>query len=211
MRESLSVRVREQLGTRNTRRLRAAGNVPAVLYGHKQACVNLTTTGEQVTNVLRRGARLVDLSGDVTETALIRQVQWDPFGVDVLHLDLIRVSAEESVEVTLPIVLKGSAAGVREGGVVEHIHHEAHIRCPVLALPDKLELNITNLGLNKHLTYADIPLPAGAVMLSHLEEQVVHCVVPKAEAEEGAAPAESAEPEVIGRKKEEEGEGEAEE
>jgi large subunit ribosomal protein L25 len=181
------------------------------LYGHEQANLHLTVAGDQVAHVLRRGGRLVDLTGDASDTALIRQVQWDPFGVDVLHLDLLRVSAEQSVEVTLPVVLRGTAAGVKEGGVVEHIRHEAHIRCPVLALPDKLELNISSLQLDKHLTFADIPLPAGAEMLSDPEEQVVHSVLPLAVEEEAAAPAEPGEPEVIGRKKEEEGEEEAEE
>jgi len=210
MKETLSVRVRELLGTRNTRRLRATGQIPAVLYGHNQVTMSLSIPKEQVAIVLRRGGRLVDLAGDVSETALIRQVQWDPFGVDVLHLDLFRVSAEESVEVTLPIELRGTAPGTKEGGVVEHVRHEANIRCPVLVLPDKLELSIANLHLNKHLTFADIPLPAGAEMLSDPEQQVVHCVEPVDELEEGVA-GESAEPEVIGRKKDEEGEGEAEE
>lgn len=211
MRDTLQVRVREQLGKRNTRRLRATGQIPAVLYGHGQASVSLTTGADQVAGVLRHGGRIVDLAGDVTETALIREVQWDPFGVDVLHIDLFRVSAEESVEVTLPIELRGAAAGSKEGGLVEHIRHEATIRCPVLVLPERLVLNITNLGLNKHLTFADVPLPEGAVMLSDLEEQVVHCVVPKDEVEGTGTPGEAAEPEVIGRKKDEEGEGESEE
>lgn len=213
MKETLSVRIRDEkkLGTRNTRRLRATGQIPAVLYGHNQAGLNLQIAGEQVTAALRHGTRLVDLSGDVTETALIRQVQWDPFGVDILHLDLFRVSADESVEVTLPIELRGTAAGLREGGVVEFIRHEATIRCPVVALPEKLELNITNLHLGKHLTFADIPLPNGAEMLSDAAQQVVHCVTPKDEKEEVAGAGESAEPEVIGRKKGEEGEEEGEE
>jgi len=211
MKETLSVRVREQLGTRNTRRLRATGQIPAVLYGHNQDGVNLSIPSDQVASVLRHGGRLVDLAGDVAETALIRQVQWDPFGVDILHLDLFRVSAEESVDVVLPIELRGTAPGVKEGGVVEHVRHEAHIRCPVLALPDKLELNISNLQLNKHLTFADIPLPAGAEMLSDAEQQVVHCILPKSELEEAAGAAEPGEPEIIGRKKEDESEGEAEE
>lgn len=207
MKETLSVRVREQLGTRNTRRLRATGQIPVVLYGHGQATVSLSVSADQVSSVLRHGGRLVDLAGDVTDTALIREVQWDPFGVDVLHLDLFRVSAEESVEVTLPVELKGTAAGSREGGLVEHIRHEVEIRCPVLALPDKLVLNISNLHLGKHLTFADIPLPEGATLLSDPEEMVVHCVTPKTD-EEAAGGGESAEPEIIGRKKAEEGEAE---
>src|SRR5512137_1003140 len=131
MKESLQVKVREQLGTRQTRRLRQGGLVPAILYGHGEKNVSLSIPELQVKHAVRHGARLVDLSGDVTETALIRQVQWDAFGLQVLHLDLSRVSADETVEITLPIELKGTAPGVREGGLVEHVKHETRILCPV--------------------------------------------------------------------------------
>ena len=118
MRESLQVTVRKQLGSRQTRKLRASGQIPAILYGHKEANVSLQVPTDQVFAVVRHGGRLVDLKGDVTETALIRQVQWDAYGVEVLHLDLSRVSPDETVEVLLPIQLKGSAPGSREGGVI---------------------------------------------------------------------------------------------
>ena len=98
------------------------------------------------------------------------------------------------------------------GGVVEHIKHEVKILCPVVSLPEKLELNINSLKLNQSLTLADLPLPAGAKLLTDPEDIIVHCVTPKAELEEGAvAPVEPGEPEVIGRKKEEEGDEAAEE
>ena len=96
--------------------------------------------------------------------------------------------------------------------MVEHIKHEVKILCPVVSLPEKLELNINSLKLNQSLTLADLPLPAGAKLLTDPEDIIVHCVTPKAELEEGAvAPVEPGEPEVIGRKKEEEGDEAAEE
>ncbi|MFO0904188.1 MAG: 50S ribosomal protein L25 [Pirellulales bacterium] len=209
MKESLQVKVREQLGTRQTRRLRQDGLVPAILYGHGEKNVSLSVPAVQVKHAVRHGARLVDLSGDVTETALIREVQWDAFGIDVLHLDLARVSADETVEVTLPIELRGAAPGSREGGVVEHVKHEARILCPVVSLPERLELSINNLHLEQSLTLADLTLPAGASIVGDADEIVVHCVKPKT-AEEEAAAGGGAEPEVIGRKKADE-EGAADE
>ena len=155
----------------------------------------------QVAHAVRHGARLVDLSGDVTETALIRQVQWDAFGIEVLHLDLSRVSADETVEVTLPIELRGAAPGTREGGMVEHVKHEARILCPVVSLPERLELSINNLHLNQSLTLANLVLPNGASIVGESDEIVVHCVPPKAGAEEETAGGDGTEPEVIGRKK----------
>lgn len=209
MRESLQVTVRKQLGSRQTRKLRASGQIPAILYGHKEENVALQVPTDQVFAVVRHGGRLVDLKGDVTETALIRQVQWDAYGVEVLHLDLSRVSAGETVEITLPIELKGEAPGAKEGGVIEHVKHEARIRCPVLSIPEKLFISVNGLHKDQALTLGQVMLPEGAALLTDADEIVVHCVPPASD-EEAAGPAEPGEPEVIGRKKGEEGEGEEE-
>jgi large subunit ribosomal protein L25 len=208
MKESMQVKIREGVGTRQTRKLRQGGQVPAILYGHGEKNVNLVIPGTQVLHAVKVGAKLVDLSGDVTETALIRQVQWDAFGIEVLHLDLSRVSADETVEIVLPIELKGSAPGTREGGLVEHVKHEARILCPVVSLPERLEININNLHLDGELTLANVTLPAGASIVGDADEIVVHCVKPK-DMVEGAGPGEPGEPEVIARKKAEEGAEEA--
>lgn len=210
MRETLKVALRKELGSQRSRRLRQTGHIPAILYGHGEANVSLTVPNEQVIAAVRHGSRLVDLTGDVTETVLVRNVQWDAFGTHVLHLDFTRVSADESVDLVLPLELRGSAPGSREGGLVEHVKHELRIRCPVLRIPDKLEINVSSLHLDGELTAGQVVLPEGASLLTDADEIVVHCVRPKTE-DETAATAEPGEPEVIGRKKEEEGEGSEEE
>ena len=210
MRETLKVALRKELGSQRSRRLRQTGHIPAILYGHGEANVNLAVPNEQVIAAVRHGSRLVDLTGDVTETVLVRNVQWDAFGTHVLHLDFTRVSADESVDLVLPLELRGSAPGSREGGLVEHVKHELRIRCPVLRIPDKLEINVSSLHLDGELTAGQVVLPEGATLLTDADEIVVHCVRPKTE-DETAATAEPGEPEVIGRKKEEEGEGSEEE
>jgi large subunit ribosomal protein L25 len=207
MRDSLTVSVRTELGKLPVRRLRNRGNVPAILYGHGEANVNLAVPSEQVALAVRHGSRLVDLNGAVNETVLVRQVQWDAFGVHVLHLDFSRISADESVDIVLPIELRGTAIGTKEGGVVEHIKHELRIRCPALRIPEKLEVNVSGLHLDQSVTSGQVQLPEGALLLTDADEIVVHCIQPKVE-DELAAAAEPGEPEVIGRKKEEaEGEG----
>lgn len=91
MAEVLNVALRNELGTRAVRRLRKAGVVPAVLYGHKKECVHLSISNRDFRAILRHGGHLVDLAGDVTEKALIKGVQWDTFSTHVLHVDLTRV------------------------------------------------------------------------------------------------------------------------
>lgn len=195
-------------GTRHARRQRAAGKVPAILYGHGEANVALTIPAEQVDALLRHGGKVVTLRGAVAETALIREVQWDPFGQRVLHMDLTRVDAGELVKTTIAIELRGDAPGVREGGLLEQVLHELEIECPVSQIPDKLLVRINDLHLPGAITAGDVVLPSGARLLIDPAEIVVHCVHRVDVDEDAKVPTEGAEPEVIGRKPAEDEEGE---
>lgn len=209
MADTLNVAVREQLGTNHTRRLRKSGYVPAILYGHGEMNVNLTIAATEVNGAIRHGTKVVDIRGAVTDSALIRDVQWDAFGSTVLHLDLTRVSADEKVEVTVQVELRGESPGLREGGVVEHVTHEVEIECAVNALPDKLVVSINDLHLNQSIIASQLELPKGAVLLSDADAVIVHVIEPVEQLDEAEVPgAEGAEPEVIGGGKEEEEEEE---
>jgi large subunit ribosomal protein L25 len=210
MSETLSAKIRQERGTHAVRRMRREGFVPAVLYGHGQDTVHLALAADQVRQLIQHGSKLVDFKGDLAESALIREVQWDTFGAEVLHVDFTRVIAGELVEIKVAIVLRGEAVGSRAGGIIEHILHEVEIECPVSSLPDRLELNINTLEVGQSLHASDLPLPEGAKLLTDPERMVVHCVLPEAAPEEVPAVIEAGEPEVIGRKaedEEEEGEG----
>ena len=207
MAESLKVESRESRGKRDARRLRRTGNIPAVLYGHGEANRSLAVTADEMAAVVRHGSRVVELTGAVNEKALIRELQWDTYGAHVLHVDFTRVSEHERIEVKVKVELRGQAAGAKDGGIVEHLVHEVEIECEALSIPDKIELNISNLQKDGHLLASDLQLPAGVVLITDPETMIVHCVEARAEEEVGAA-AGVAEPEVIGRKAEEEGEAE---
>ena len=137
MRAVLSTSVRTEVGSNAVKKVRKAGRVPAILYGHGEQNVNLSLCGEELHSVLRHGGKLVDLKGDVTDTALVRGLQWNTYGTDVLHVDLARVSAEERVHVSVPVETRGTAAGAREGGIVEIVVHEVEIECPAGTIPGK--------------------------------------------------------------------------
>jgi large subunit ribosomal protein L25 len=210
MPEVLNVQIRKEVGKAATKKVRKAGRVPAVLYGHGLECVSVSVPYEELGALIRRGGKLVDVQGEVTDTALIREVQWDALGKEVVHFDLVRVSASESVEISLPIELRGTAPGSREGGVVVHIAHDIVIECPVTAIPERVGVSINALALGGSIKMAEVDLPQGAKLLSDPEQIVVQCVAPlEAPEGEGAAAGESAEPEIIGRKAEDE-EGEEE-
>jgi len=207
MSEALNVETRPSLGKRNSRRLRNAGSVPIVLYGHGEESLSLSVSAEQLSAVLRHGAHVVDLQGAVQEKAFIRDLQWDTFGTNVVHMDLTRVSADERVKVELQISLRGDAVGVKDGGHLEQFVHAVDVECLVSAMPERLELRVHELALGASLHARDIDLPPGVKLLSDAEEVIVHCALPVKEGEEAAA-AEGAEPEIIGRKAGAEDEGE---
>jgi large subunit ribosomal protein L25 len=204
MSEALEVEVRESRGKRANRRLRDAGKLPAILYGHNEPAVSLTLPGERFQQVVRHGTKLVDLSGAASGQALLQELHWDPFGKEVLHVDLLRVSADDRVHVEVAIEMRGESPGSLNGGIVELLMHSVEIEVSPAAIPDRLHIHIGNLQIGDTLTLADIAdLPAGATYLVDTDEAVVHCTAPVAEEEEEVAGAEAAtaEPEVIAKKR----------
>ncbi len=208
MAETLNVKKRDSRGKRESRRLRRGGHIPAILYGHGEANFSLAIPADEMSSVVRRGGRVVDLKGAVNEKALIRDLQWDIYGIKVLHVDFARVSEHERIEVKVSVELRGQAVGVKDGGVVEHLVHEVEIECEALSIPDKLELNVNDLAVDGQLTGADLKLPPGVKLISDPEAVIVHCVPARDEEALAAPAATGAEPEVIGRKADEEEEAE---
>ena len=210
MSDSLEVVTRSATGTRESRRLRRQGLVPAILYGHGEACVDLAAKREALDAVIRHGSRVVDLTGAVKESALIRELQWDVYGIEPIHVDLLRVSKTERIKVKVPVDLRGDAPGHRSGGTVTIVLHEVEIECTPDQIPEKIHAHVGNLGVGGAVKVHDLELPPGAVAVTPGDEVVVSCLIAGAKVEE-AAEAGAAEPELIGRKAAEEGEGEAEE
>jgi|SoiMethySBSTD1v2_1073268.scaffolds.fasta_scaffold114014_5 large subunit ribosomal protein L25 len=212
MAETLNVKVRGETGSSRMRRLRHTGVVPAILYGHGEANVNLAVPQKEILSAVKHGGKLVSLKGDVSDSALVRTVQWDVFGKEIIHLDLMRVDLTEMVETTVSLELKGTAAGAAEGGVLQFITHEIEIECPAASIPDKIVVSVVDLKLNNAIHVSDVKLPEGAKLITHGEDVVVQCVTPRVEEEAPAAAPEAAtgaEPELI--KKEKPVEEEAEE
>lgn len=209
MSDSLEVVPRKATGSHESRRLRRQGFVPAVLYGHGEKCIDLAAKREAIQAVVRHGGRVVELKGAVQEKALIRELQWDTFGVEPIHIDLLRVSKSDRVKVKVPVDMKGEAPGQRAGGIVTLLVHEIEIECTPDAIPEKIHALVGKLELGGVIKIHDLELPKGARVVTDSDETVVSCMLPTAKGDETAGTAGVGEPEVIGRKAAEEGEGEA--
>ena len=197
--------MRDGYGKRNNRRLRDSGYVPAVLYGHKKEVKSLILAAEELDAAVRHGNRFVALSGGVSENAFIKDVQWNTWGTEILHVDFARVSAHEKVHVTVAIELRGESPGTKDGGVVKHALHTIELECEAASVPEKISVNINHLDFGKIFHVSDLELPKGVKALTDATAPVVSCMAPVEVSEEDeSANAGGEEPEVIGRKKTEE-------
>ena len=211
----LKTQQRQTRGSSAARRLRRAGQVPGILYGHKEENLAVTLSSDDLMKAIRLGAHVVDVElGGKQEKALIREVQWDHLGKELLHADFERVSADERITVTVPLEIRGTAPGIAEGGVLDQPLHSLQIECLALSIPNSIRVNINELHLGQSIHLRELVLPEGVKALGNPDTIVVH-VTQKVIAAEGTTPglgeaAGAAEPEVIGRKAAAE-EGEAEE
>ena len=186
-------------GSRVARRLRAMGRVPAVIYGHKQAVVPISLGRHDVLRMIKSQGHLADLDvGGTTETVLIRDVQWDHLGKEVLHLDFSRVSAEEIIETEVALELRGQAAGLANGGILEQLVRSLSIKCKAGAIPDSLKIDISNLQVDEGIHVRDLVLPPDVTVSADPDVLIVHVVVRAAQPEPAEPGAEAAvQPEVI--------------
>ena len=142
MADTLEVKKRETRGTLNARRDRAAGRTPAVLYGHGAENVSLSVDSNAVAHSVQHGSPLVELAGDLKQSALISDIQWDPMGNRILHIDFIRVKADERIEVLVSIELRGISPGTKQGGIINQSIHDTLVECAAASLPEKIEIKI---------------------------------------------------------------------
>ena len=206
---NVTVKPRSELGSRANKRLRDSGFIPGVIYGHKEAVVPVTLPKKEVVNHLNHGTHLFDLALDVkNEMVLVKEVQYDHLGMEVLHVDFARVSLDERVEVTVPLELKGEPKGEADGGVLQQIVAEIELECLVTEIPDAIRHNVAEMALGDVVHIKDLKLPPGAKALQD-EDLIVATVKEIAEEVPAEAAEGAAEPEVIGRKPEEGEEGAA--
>src|SRR3954464_14710409 len=153
----LNAKVRGELGSRRNKRLRDSGFVPGVIYGHKEDVVPVTLPKVELVKHLNHGAHLFALALEgKNENVLVKDVQYDHLGIEVLHVDFARVDLNERVEVTVPLVLKGEPKGEAEGGVLQQIVADLEIECLVTDIPHEIRHNVSEMKLNDVLHIKDL-------------------------------------------------------
>lgn len=204
MSDTLTATSRTTTGSRASHKLRLAGQVPAVLYGHKEKPEIFSLPAKELRKALAHKAKVIQLEGDASGQAVVQALQWDVFHRYLLHIDLLRVSKGEKVTVTIPIETKGEAKGVDEGGVVSMVRDNVDIEAAPINIPEVLHVNITELEIGGNITAADIiDMPEGATLVTEPERVIVTCVPPAGAPKLDDVAAGEESPEVIGEKTEE--------
>ena len=207
----LKVDIREQTGSKAAVKVRQQGRIPAILYGHKQEPVAVSLDAHDFVEGLHHGHRLMDLQiGKKLQKAIVKDLQYDYLGKEVIHADLVRVDVTETVKVPIPIELRGVARGAEHGGIVEeHVDH-VEVECKVTDIPESLVVGVKHIEVGDVLHARDIELPEGVKLASDPETLILTCgLVAAAKTTEELEEEVPVAPEVIGEAKEaKEAEGE---
>ncbi len=213
----LEVELREPGTTNAAKRLRVAGMIPATLYGGNRDVRSIAVSPRSVIEILRsetgQNSILSLKVGDGKEqTALIHEYQVDPVTSRLLHADFKRIAMDVAVEVDVPIEIVGEARGVRiEKGIMDQIIRELHVRCLPGAIPDHIPADVNELEIGDSIHVRDLPIPEDVEVLTDLEATILAIAPPTIEEEVEEEEVEDllgemAEPELIGKGDDEEGE-----
>jgi large subunit ribosomal protein L25 len=210
---------RTERGKNAARRLRREGLIPGVVYGGKGDNVAVSVDPKTLKKVLRseagRNAILkLDIAGAGSTSAILKSWQVDPIRESFLHADFYRIAMDVAIRVTVPVHIVGEARGVKvDAGILELIMREIEVECLPGDIPERIDVDVSDLGLNGALRVSDIAAPAKVKVLEAPDQVVVHVVSVKEEvvaAPAGAVPVEGevaaapAEPEVLKKGKKEE-------
>jgi large subunit ribosomal protein L25 len=206
---SLEAKTREHTGSSASARVRKEGRIPAIVYGHGQEPVAISLDAHDFVEGLHHGHRLMDIAIDgKAQKMLVKDLQYDHLGRDIVHADLMRVDVTEKIEVTVPIEIKGTAKGASEGGIVEAHADRIEVECMAGKIPDVITVSVKEMDVNDIIHAGDIALPDGVSLASPADTIVVTChVVTAAPTTEEVEEEEPTAPEVISERKPAEEEG----
>ncbi|MBI4600348.1 MAG: 50S ribosomal protein L25 [Planctomycetes bacterium] len=206
----LKAEPRTELGSRAAKRLREGGRVPLNLYGHGEGNSFLVLDRVELTRFLNAGHKIATIRTDSKdEPGVVKEVQYDPLGSTVIHVDFTRIRIDERIQVAVAVETVGVPKGVTAGGVIAFPMKDVLVSGLPLDIPERITVNIESLEIGHAIRLKDLKVPAGCAFVAGPEAVILTVVHHKVEV--AAAPAEAAptQPEVIGRKEGEEEEPEA--
>jgi large subunit ribosomal protein L25 len=177
----LKAELRTETGKGPAHRLRAVGRVPATLYGHGMDPLSISVSGQDLIHLFHQAGQnaLVDLQVDGSEhLAIARDVQRDHLHGRYIHLDFLAIRRDEKIRVSVQVFEVGESVGVEEGGVVEHHLREIELECLPADVPERIDVDITNMRIGDMVHVGEVPPPEGAAFLTDPETPVLSIIMP---------------------------------
>lgn len=172
----LTIAAREPAHSRDTRRLRRSGRVPGVLYGRGRDPLSFDVDARELRHALAGSGAVLELQMDgATESAVLKDAQRHPVRNDLMHVDLLRVDLDQTIQTTVGVTLLGGddAPGVKEGGVLSSPITELNIEAKPADIPDTIEIDVSGLEVAGTMHLSAVTAPAGVTFLDDPEETIV--------------------------------------
>lgn len=177
-------------GKSEAKALRRAGSIPGVYYAKNQDPVHFSVPALSLRDVVYTAeAKVINLQveGAGSKQAILKDVTFDPVSDSILHIDLLGIAAGQKMIVEIPLHLTGNAVGVRNGGVLEHVLHKAHVKVDPTKMPEHVDIDVSNLEIGQSIHIGDLSIP-GVEFQDRAEAVIVACIPPKTAAAESATP-----------------------
>ncbi|NOZ92854.1 50S ribosomal protein L25/general stress protein Ctc [bacterium 3DAC] len=199
----LKAELRQEQGTRPVRRLRQAGYMPGVVYGKDIDPIPIKVNMKDFRKTVKEAHGgvvffKVSIDGKEPFLAVLQDIQRDNVTREVIHFDLHKIAEDEEITVDIPIEFVGEPKGVKEGGILEIVLHELEIEAPANKIPEKIVVDLSDLGIDDTIHVEDLQLPEGVRTTHDPEEVVVTVTAPEEEAALEEEVEEMEEPELIG-------------
>src|SRR3989338_3540556 len=184
----LKAGLRQQKGKQAVKKIRAQKRIPAVVYGSGIKATSIEVSADEFARVIhtRAGENVViqlTVSGpkNLEKTVVIKEIQHDPVTDVIQHVDFNAISLSEKIKVKVPLHVKGDAPGLKEGGVLDVVHHEIEVECLPTDIPERFDADISKMQIGDALHIKDLSFPQGVAPQYEVEEVVVTIHAPKAE------------------------------
>jgi large subunit ribosomal protein L25 len=188
-RPTIDVQARSEFGTRVTRRLRNAGQVPGVVYGTPEGdCISFSVEQRDLRRVLVGAGALIDLKVDgSTRPVIVKDQQFHPVRGELIHIDFLQVRLDEKIQTTVALHVEGAedAPGIKEGGVLEQATHQLNIEALPTAIPDLIVVDVSAMEIAATMHLSEVAAPEGVEFLDDPDETIIATItVPTEEPEE---------------------------
>lgn len=209
----LKAKQREDLRSSATKKIRQAGQIPAVVYGKDKDSTSVSVDSmELIRTVREEGVNAIislDIENGQTVDVMLHDYQMHPIKDEVMHADFYMIDMTEEMDVEVPLRLEGEAEGTREGGILQQPLYELQVRAIPSAIPEEITVDVSKLDIGDTITIADLPVEDEYTFLDEEDTAIAIVLPPEAEEEEETeAPDLSIEPEVVGAEDDDEEEEE---